>query len=282
MTSDLKEKPELKWIKLTELYIPEEYQRSAKNDASLKNINYIQQNFNWASCGALIVCQLAKAKPPQYAIIDGQHRFRAAEGHGGIAELPCIVVSPREAQKQASHFVEVNSRRIKLNSLSEYRAAVVAGDATAASIATILKKANVEVPAHPLGNKVCPPRTTQAIGTLLKMIDCYSEKQIVWALTVIPDAYADKPGCLRASLIKAMAEWIKRHPDTDRERMIATLREIDLDQLEKDARAYRAIENKRMPEAIMMVLEKKYNSSKRVASADGKAATHLGEARALR
>ena len=47
--------------------------------------------------------------------------------------------------------------------------------------------------------------------------------------------------------------------------MIATLQEIDLDDLEKDARAYRAIEGKRMPEAIMMVLEKKYKSVLRAA-----------------
>ena len=113
--SDLDKKPELKWIKLTQLYIPSEYQRSAKNATSLRNINYIKQNFNWASCGALLVCELEKSQPPQYGVIDGQHRFRAAEAHGGISELPCVVVSPREAQKQASHFIEVNSKRIKLS-----------------------------------------------------------------------------------------------------------------------------------------------------------------------
>jgi hypothetical protein len=49
-------KPELKWIKLTQLFIPSEYQRSIKSDASARNINYIAGNFNWADCGALIVC----------------------------------------------------------------------------------------------------------------------------------------------------------------------------------------------------------------------------------
>ena len=77
---------------------------------------------------------------------------------------------------------------------------------------------------------------------------------------MIPEAYGDEPGVLRASLIQAMADWIKRHPDTDRGVMIETLQEIDLDELEKDARAYRAIEGKRVAEAIMLVLEKKYNS----------------------
>lgn len=263
MAKDLSQRPELKWIKLSQLYVPSEYQRPAKNSTSLANINYITQNFNWASCGALIVCELEKSKPPQYAIIDGQHRFKAAEAHGGIAELPCVIISPREAKSQAKHFVEVNSKRLKLHSLHEYRAAIVAGDATACMVDTILQKAGITVPAHPVGNKLCPPRTTQAIRTLAKMIDSYSEKQILWALNIITEAYDDTPGVLRASLIKAMAEWIAKHPDTKRDTLIATLQNIDLDDLEKDARAYRAIEGKRTPEAFMMVIEKKYNAAKK-------------------
>ena len=191
---DLSQKPELKGRADRAFYVPSDYQRPAKNSTSLANIHYIKANFNWASCGALIVCQLAKSKPPQYAIINGQHRFRAAELHGKIFELPCIVISPREAQEQAKHFVEVNSKRIKLHSLHEYRAAVVAGEPGAISVANLLKKAKITVPEHPIGNKQMPPRTTAAIGTLHKMLDCYSEKkQILWALTVIPEAYEDTP-----------------------------------------------------------------------------------------
>jgi hypothetical protein len=263
--TNLGTKPELKWIKLTQLYIPSEYQRPTKNATSLANINYIKQNFNWASCGALIVCELAKAKPPQYAVIDGQHRFKAAEAHGGIDELPCIVITPRESKEQAKHFVEVNSKRIKLHNLHAYRSAIVAGESTACMIDSLLKKAGIAVPEHPMGNKLCPPKTTQAIGTIAKLIDTYSEKQMLWALTIIPEAYEDEPGVLRASLIKAMAEWIKLHPDTNRDIMIATLQNIDLDELEKDARAYRAIDGKRTPEAFMMVIERKYNAVKRAA-----------------
>ena len=188
VSGGLGDKPELKWIKLTELYIPSEYQRTVKGDSSQKNIRYIRDNFNWASCGAILVCELEKSKPTQFAVIDGQHRFRAAEANGQITELPCVVISPRDAKKQAGHFIEVNSKRIKLNNLAQYHAAVVAGDANATSLDDILRKAKISVPASPMGNNDCPPRTTQAIGTLLRMIDRYSEKQIIWALTIIPEA----------------------------------------------------------------------------------------------
>jgi hypothetical protein len=181
-----------------------------------------------------------------------------------MAELPCIVISPREAQEQAKYFVEVNTKRLKLHALHAFRAAVVAGEPDACLVANLLSKASIAVAVHPTGNKNLPPRTTQAIGTLQNMIGYYSEKQILWALKIIPEAYGKEP-CLRASLIKAMAEWIKRFPDTDQPTMVKTLRGINLDELEKDARAYRAIEGKRMPEAIMMVLEKKYAAAKRAA-----------------
>ena len=65
--------------------------------------------------------------------------------------------------------------------------------------------------------------------------------------------------------MKAMAEWTAKQPDTDRAIMIRTLEGIDLDELEKDARAYRAIDGKGMPEACMAVIERKYIQAKRAA-----------------
>lgn len=151
-------KPELRWIKLSQLFIPTEYQRSVKSRASANNISYISTHFNWADCGALIVCPLAGAEPAQYAVIDGQHRFRAAEQHGSIDELPCVVISEREAQEQAKNFVVINSKRVKLHPLQEYHAAVVAGDPDAVALDDILKKCNVTVAAHTLNIKETHPR----------------------------------------------------------------------------------------------------------------------------
>src|SRR5262245_52083619 len=101
-------RPELRWVKLSQLYVPTEYQRSVKSDTSARNIKHIKSHFNWAEFGALIVCPLAGSKPPQYAVMDGQHRLRAAEEHGGIDELPCVVIGEREAREQAGNFVNIN------------------------------------------------------------------------------------------------------------------------------------------------------------------------------
>ncbi len=75
------EKPELKWIKITQLYVDSEYQRSAKSQRSQTNITYMRENFSWAFCGALVVCYIKATK--QYAIIDGQHRYLVAKSLPG-------------------------------------------------------------------------------------------------------------------------------------------------------------------------------------------------------
>jgi len=256
-------KPELRWIKLTQLYMPTEYQRSVKSDASAKNINYIKANFNWAEFGALIVCPLAGSNPPQFAVMDGQHRFRAAEARGDISDLPCVVIGDREAKEQASSFVVINSKRVKLHSLQAYHAAVVAGDPDAVALADILKKCKVEVANMAISLKSTHPRMTCAVGSLLKMIGEYSEKQIVWVLTIIPEAYGDEKGMLRPNLIRTLANFIKEKPDTDRAAMIHALQEIDVDELEKDARGHRKIQGGTMANAMLTVIERKYNAAKK-------------------
>ena len=258
----LGQKPELRWVKLTQLYIPTEYQRSVKSDASAKNINYIKNNFSWADCGALIVCPLADANPPQYAVIDGQLRFRAAEAHGGIDELPCVIIPARDAREQASSFVTINSKRVKLHPLQEYQASVVAGEPDAVALQSILDKCGVTMAAQMLNIRETHPRCTLAVGTLLKMIQDYSEKQIVWVLTVIPEAYGDKPGMLRANLIRVLAQFIKANPNPDRAAMVAALQRLDIDDLENDARAFRQIEGGTLAAAMTKVLERKYKAKK--------------------
>jgi hypothetical protein len=101
--------------------------------------------------------------------------------------------------------------------------------------AGILKKCGIAIAHQPINKKELHPRVTCTVGSLLNIISDYSEKQIVWALTIIPEGYGDERGCLRANLTKGLAAFIKERLDTNREMMIAALQEIEVDQLEKDA-----------------------------------------------
>jgi hypothetical protein len=173
-----------------------------------------------------------------------------------------VIIAERNAGEQARNFVTINSKRVKLHPLQEYQAAVVAGEPDAVALQAILDRCQITMATQALNIRETHPRCTLAVGTLLKMIQEHSEKQIIWVLTIIPDAYGDRPGMLRANLIRVLARFLKANPDADREAMIATLQRLDMDDLEKDARTFRQIEGGTMAAAMLKVLERKYKAKK--------------------
>ena len=73
----MRDRPELKWLPVSSLYVDRSYQRAIESGASRKNLKAMTDDFQWALCGAITVCRDPKAE--RYAIIDGQHRFTAAK-----------------------------------------------------------------------------------------------------------------------------------------------------------------------------------------------------------
>ena len=279
MSSTLGSKPELKWIRITELYVDHEYQRNAKSKASKKNLAYMQENFSWAHCGALIVSWVPEKK--QYAVVDGQHRLMTALSRKDIPDLPCVVISDQDFRRQARSFAVINSKRVSLHTLARFHAAVAAGEDDAVAAKEIADACGLNIPSGPVPNGDTDPKELQCVGTLIALLGNYSRKQIVWAITIIPEAYGDKKGQMRASLIKALAEFIKVRPDTDRARMVDVLRGINPDELERDARSYMAIKGGTSKSAMTEALDRLYKATGRKVATPHKE-SELGEARALR
>lgn len=255
------DKPELKWLKITQLYIDHDYQRSAKSSKSRANLAYMQEHFSWAHCGALIVCWEPEKK--QYAVVDGQHRLLAAIARNDIPELPCVVISGQDFQRQAKSFVVINTKRVTMNPLAKFHAAVSAGEEDAISVKGLLDECGLEVPRNPVMKGETDPRQIQCVGTLLSLLGSHSRKQLVWALSIIPEAYGDEPGQMRSGLVKALADFIKARPDTDRARMVEVLRGVDPDELEQNARSYKAIEGGTSKAAMTAALERLYKNTGR-------------------
>lgn len=250
----LGKKPELKWIPLEQLYIDHRYQRPTEGGASKNNLRYMQANFSWEACGALIVCHAPDKK--QYAIIDGQHRFRAAKTRKDIQELPCVIISGQDVKQQAESFVAINTRRQALHSLSAYHAAIVAGMPAALEVHEIVKKYGIEIPRSPVQGGTTGPRQTQAISTIQMLIRNFNEKHVKFALTVLPDAFPEKRSLMRSNILKAMAEFSSMLPPAaTRDNAIQAIQVSDLNKLEQDARASVRVAGgvvyKIMAEAIM-------------------------------
>jgi hypothetical protein len=259
--SDPGPKPELKWIDIGKLYVDQEYQRSAKSDRSKSNIAYMRQNFSWAFFGALVVCYVATKK--QYAIIDGQHRYLVAQSMSAITEVPCLVINDLDIKKQAKSFVVMNTKRVVLHSLAAFHAAVAAGESGAVATKKVLDESGIEIPSTPVMGGDTGPRQTHSVGTVMSIIRRYTEDQVKWALTIIPEAYGEKRGMMRSLLIKALVEFRKQTPDADRGRMVKVLKAQDPAQLEDDARACVSIKGGTSVAAIVEKLDRLYRNSGR-------------------
>jgi hypothetical protein len=257
--SDPGPRPELRWIAINSLYIDHSYQRSTESKNSQNNLKYMEGNFTWAHCGALIVSKTDQG----FAVLDGQHRLAAAKARGDITEMPCMVITGHDFKEQVSSFVIINTKRVALNHIAKFHAAAAAGDPDAVSIKAILDDCQIEIPKSSLGGGDTGPRQTQAIGALAMLIRNYSEKQIKWALTIIPEAYGEKRRMMRAMLIKALVEFISQNPDADRAAMISTLRTVEPADLEKDAQSYVKISGGSTLAAMVQALERYYKTSTR-------------------
>lgn len=250
-------RPDLKWLKLSELYVPLKYQRVIEGSASLRNIEHIQRDFNWGECGTLLVCKLKKDNE-KYAVVDGQHRLRAAELRDDIDELPCVVISPRDLREQAQTFININSRRASLNQLQFHKASLIAGDPIAVELDRILTEAAVVVPNYPVMIYHAAPDMYQGLGKIRKMLTQgeVSPDNIIWAFKAVRAAYPKKNGALRYNMIRALIRWIEKHPATGKNEIVNILRNLDPDTMDLEARKMKMGGEKTLWKAYVTLMER--------------------------
>jgi hypothetical protein len=94
--------------------------------------------------------------------------------------------------------------------------------------------------------------------TIAKMIGKYTDDQIKWVLTITPEAFGEKKGMLRASMLKSIADFYKSNPEVDRPRFLKVLAGIDLYQLETGARAYVSIKGGTCSAAMVESIDRSY------------------------
>lgn len=253
-------KPELKWIPIKDLFIDSNYQRDCGSRASKNNIDYMTENFSWGLCGAIIVF----AAGAKFAVVDGQHRMAAALA-AGEKEMPCVVVDDQDVERQAKSFVLINTKRVQVHTLSAFRAAIAGGDDIAIRVKNICDQANIDIPVQAVKDGMTAPRQTQAVGSLMKMVDIYAEEQILWALNIIPEAYGSAPGKLRAMFIKAMVEFSTRcgTDDKDRQAVIDVIKDINPKELEEDAKTSVRVQGGKTLNVMVDNIERQYKNDGR-------------------
>lgn len=132
--------PEFTWVRPTTLLVDETYQRGISS-RSIKLIGRIVANWDWA-----------RFKPPVVAVtagglevIDGQHTAIAAASHGGIAEIPVMIVGAPDMADRARSFIGHNLDRVAITPAQLHAANIAGANPDALVVERVCRAAGVNL-----------------------------------------------------------------------------------------------------------------------------------------
>lgn len=158
--------PQILSLPLTELRVDPAYQRDV-SERSARLVLSIVAGWDWARFKPPVV---ARREDGLFDVIDGQHTCIAAASHGGIAELPCVLVDAPDAGQRALAFVGHNRARVTLTPLQLHQAAVAAGDEAAVDVDNVCRRAGALIARSNRPGRAWKPGETVAISTIKAVI----------------------------------------------------------------------------------------------------------------
>lgn len=228
-------KPEIVWVNPGELLIDATYQRDL-SEQSIRLIRRIVEGWDWR-----------RFKPPVTArteqgleVIDGQHTAIAAETHGGIAEIPVVVVQAEAQVDRAEAFIGHNRDRLGITAVQMHAAPVAAGDEDALKIARICAAADVTVLRIPPSGGVYKPRTTIAVTAVRGLVAFEDEADSTWVLRALADAGLAP---ITAAHIRALQHLAtaEEFAEVDREALFRAVQAAPAKIAEKEAKEHAAV-----------------------------------------
>ena len=154
------ETPDLCWLPVSDLVVDRSYQREFA-ERSITLIRKIVREFDWARVRPAVVIARSDGR---FEVIDGQHLATAAATHGGIADIPCLVVPDRETAGKAAAFVGLNRDRVAMTPLQVFKAELEMGDETATAVAEGVAARGSPRRLRPAGAAVCAGRALGLAG----------------------------------------------------------------------------------------------------------------------
>lgn len=188
------------------LFVNSAYQRPSQ-----RSVTKIAENFDQNKCGFLAVNY--DKSTGGFAIVDGQHRFRAAK-MAGIRSLPCQILSLESPEQEAMVFARQDENTVRVTPYERFRARLFAGEPAAKEISRLCEKYN-----RPLVPRIARyqpgiiavaqveniyKKSPECLEWVLNML-CKSNwhptrisKNILYALSVVYDEVNGNPECENA------------------------------------------------------------------------------------
>lgn len=247
-------RPLLEWVAVEAIDVDQNYQRPLKNAL----VEKILRRFSWSKFGAVV---LSRKGDGRFMVVEGQHRWKAAQLHPDVTEVPAIVVDHVDLKEEAESFLAINRDRMAVTSVEQYWAGLTAGDDDAIAVSKVLQSAGCDVVPE---NGHYRPNLTNSITALRRCLQNYGHGATRRALLIIRAAWPDEPKALRGTLITALARIIRANDKTIVEPdMTAALRPQSIAKLTAHAEAFRKLSGGSAETALAKALVEIYNKGKR-------------------
>ena len=212
--------PEYRKVKVASLLVDEKYQRAVSRDRVLD----IVHNFDWALFNALWVGD--RRGSGKLYVVDGRHRMHAAAVLG-IKDVWCEVRRTSGSDEEARIFVQLTTKRRRMNSAQQFQARLIYNDPEAVEISRIVGKHRFEIKDPDVFYDSAPtnqkPGVIGAVGTLEALYRANGRKGLDRVLSTIKGAWDGVTPTLGSQMLRAMGRVYERHPDADPARVAKLL-----------------------------------------------------------
>jgi hypothetical protein len=259
--SPISEKPLIKTIKLYKLRVNDEYQRGL-SEASVNLIRKIVKEWSWAKYHVLVVCQITPdtgKDDDTYEVLDGQHTATAAATHGGIYELPCMIVDTSTLIEKAEAFVGLNKNKLKMTPIQIFWAQVASNDEDAIAVRDGASQANAKIVKRtpPYGNFTVGE--TIAVSSLMVIA---KRGGAVYVRRILEVAVRAGLAPINEDMIRALDHlllrdgYLKINDDVTNRcwRLSQAIRRLDLEELRETARKNKKFTNESISYNMALII----------------------------
>lgn len=221
--SEVGERPELQWLKISKLRIDPRYQRDI-GQRGANNILAIAPAFRWAKFAPVIVAPIGEGL---FAIVDGQHRTTAAALRG-FESVPCVIIAA-DGREQADAFVAINANVTAMSPLQLHAARLAAGDKAAGALTEVCLEAGVTICRYPVPANKIKPGETLAVAMLQTVLEKFGREILVAALCCITQTRRGNPGMIRKQIVEALCAILEAEPElaADRSALVFRMQTFD-------------------------------------------------------
>lgn len=218
-------------------------------------VEQMAAHFNPALLGVLAV---SARGDDRFAVIEGQHRWAAAQRASGVADVPlvCLVHTGLTVRDEADLFHRIDTQRRSLTSWDRWKARGTAGDPVVAAVDAVVAAAGLRIDPAPRDGALA------ATGALERIHRLGGRDLLAATLLVLTRAYRDRRDGYDGSILHAVALVLHGYDlavELNVDRLIDALGATPPADLLARARQLRRTQNGALPRLIAALIIEAYD-----------------------